>query len=157
MILQRRSEFEMEKKYKVGYTAGVFDLFHIGHLNILRKAKDQCEYLIVAVSTDGLVQSYKNKTPIIPFDERKAIVEALKYVDEVVPQIDRDKIAAYNKYKFDVMFVGDDWKGSNVFEEVEAFMRKHGACVEYFPYTEHVSSTLLCEVLNKIYGDAKKQ
>ncbi|MBP2657827.1 MAG: tagD 1 [Firmicutes bacterium] len=144
----------MDKKYKVGYTAGVFDLFHIGHLNILKKAKEQCEYLIVAVSTDQLVQSYKNKTPVIPFEERKAIIEALKCVDEVVTQVNRDKIAAYNKYKFDVMFVGDDWQGNEVFEEVAAYMHKHRACVEYFPYTKNVSSTLLAEVLNKIYTSA---
>lgn len=111
-----------EKKYKVGYTAGVYDLFHIGHLNLLRRAKEQCEYLIVAVSTDELVQQYKNKTPVIPFSERKAIVEAIKYVDEVVPQTSRDKISAYEKHHFDVMFVGDDWKGSEVFEKVDAYM-----------------------------------
>lgn len=142
----------MSKKYKVGYTSGVFDLFHIGHLNILKRAKEQCEYLIVAVSTDELVRSYKNKTPVIPFEERKAIVEAIEYVDEVVPQIDRDKNAAYDRYKFDAMFVGDDWKGNSVFEEVDSYMRKNGASVEYLPYTKNVSSTLLTEVLNKIYA-----
>lgn len=141
----------MEKKYKVGYTAGVYDLFHIGHLNIIKRAKKQCEYLIVAVSTDELVEKYKNKRPVIPYEERKAIVEAIKYVDEVVPQVDRDKIAAYEKYGFDVMFVGDDWKGSDVFERVDECMREHGSCVEYMPYTQNVSSTLLKEVLNKIY------
>lgn len=141
----------MHKKYKVGYTAGVYDLFHIGHLNIIKKAKEQCEYLIVAVSTDELVQKYKYKTPVIPYEERKAIVESIKYVDEVVPQVNRDKIAAYDKYKFDVMFVGDDWKGSDVFEKVDAYMHERGGCVEYIPYTKNVSSTLLKEVLNKIY------
>jgi len=85
----------MPKKYKVGYTAGVFDLFHIGHLNILKRAKEYCDYLIVAVSTDELVQEYKKRKPIFPYEERKAIVESIKYVDEVVPQYNRDKIAAY--------------------------------------------------------------
>lgn len=141
----------MNKKYKVGYTAGVYDLFHIGHLNILKRAKEQCEYLMVAVSTDELVQRYKNKIPVIPYEERKTIIEAIKYVDEVVPQVNRDKIAAYEQYHFDVMFVGDDWKGSDIFEKVDAYMRKHGACVEYLPYTQNVSSTLLNDVLNKIY------
>jgi glycerol-3-phosphate cytidylyltransferase len=141
----------MKKKYKVGYTAGVFDLFHIGHLNILKRAKEQCEYLIVAVSTDELVRSYKNKIPVIPFEERKAIVEAIRYVDEVVPQVNRDKIMAFEKYRFEVMFVGDDWKGSDVFDKVDAYMRVNGACVEYLPYTQNVSSTLLKGVLNKIY------
>ena len=141
----------MGKKYKVGYTAGVFDLFHIGHLNILKRAKEQCEYLIVAVSTDELVQKYKNKIPVIPYEERKTIIEAIKYVDEVVPQVNRDKIVAYEQYHFDVMFVGDDWKGSDVFEKVDVYMRECGACVEYLPYTQNVSSTLLNDVLNKIY------
>jgi glycerol-3-phosphate cytidylyltransferase len=145
-----------KKKYKVGYTAGVFDLFHIGHLNILRRAKEQCEYLIVAVSTDELVQQYKNKTPVIPYDERKAIVEAIKYVDEVVPQVNRDKIAAFEKYHFDVMFVGDDWKGSDVFETVDAYMRKQGGCVVYLPYTQNISSTILKEVLNQIYKNGQE-
>jgi len=140
----------MDKKYKVGYTAGVFDLFHVGHLNILKRAKERCDYLMVAVSTDELVQSYKNKKPIIPYKERNAIVEAIKYVDEVVPQINRDKIAAYMQYHFDVMFVGDDWKGNEVFEEVNAFMHEHGACVEYLPYTQNISSTFLKNVLSKI-------
>ena len=139
------------KKHKVGYTAGVYDLFHIGHLNILKRAKEQCEYLIVAVSTDELVQSYKNKKPIIPYKERKLIVEAIKYVDEVVPQVNRDKIEAYEKYKFDVMFVGDDWKGSDVFETANAYMSKRGASVKYLPHTKNVSSTLLIEVLKRIY------
>ena len=95
----------MGKKYRIGYTAGVFDLFHIGHLNILKRAREQCKYLMVAVSTDELVQRYKNKLPVIPYEERKTIIEAIKYVDEVVPQVNRDKIAAYEQYHFDVMFV----------------------------------------------------
>jgi len=134
-----------------GYTAGVFDLFHIGHLNILKKAKENCDYLIVAVSTDELVEKYKNKRPIIPFEERKAIVEAIKYVDEVVPQTDRDKIKAAEKYDIDVMFVGSDWKGSEVFEEVDKFMKNRGKKgVVYFPYTSGVSSTKIKEILYKI-------
>ncbi len=142
----------MEKKYKTGYTTGVFDLFHIGHLNILKKAKEQCEYLIVGVSTDELVKAYKNKTPVIPFEERKAIVEAIKYVDEVVPQENRDKIAAFDKYKFDAIFVGDDWKGSEVFAKVDEHMKANGAQgVVYMPYTEGVSSTFLKGVLDSIY------
>src|SRR5690554_5939570 len=107
------------KKCKVGYTTGVFDLFHIGHLNLLRRAKEQCDYLIVGVSTDELVQEYKNKKPVIPCEERIQIVEAIKYVDEVVPQVNRDKIEAYKRIHFDVMFVGDDWKGNPLFEQVE--------------------------------------
>lgn len=135
------------KKYKTGYTTGVFDMFHIGHLNILRKAKELCEHLIVGVSTDELVLSYKNKLPIIPFEERKAIVEACRYVDEVRPQADRDKISAYEHLKFDVMFVGDDWQGNPLFVEVEKHLNRHGAAVVYFPYTQGTSSSILREKL----------
>ncbi|WP_276353549.1 adenylyltransferase/cytidyltransferase family protein [Cohnella caldifontis] len=142
----------MDKKYKVGYTAGVFDLFHYGHLNLIKRAKERCDYLIVAVSTDELVKEYKNTVPVIPYEERKAIVESIRYVDQVVPQINRDKIAAYENYHFDVMFVGDDWQGSEVFEKVDSYMRARGGCVEYLPYTQNVSSTTLRGVLNKIYS-----
>ena len=131
------------KKYKVGYTTGVYDMFHIGHLNILRRAKEQCDYLIVGVSTDELVQQTKNKTPVIPFEDRCEIIAALKCVDEVVPQKDKDKIAAYHRYKFDAMFVGDDWKGSELFSKCEAELKKFGSEVVYFPYTKKVSSTIL--------------
>lgn len=141
------------KKYKLGYTSGVFDLFHIGHLNILKKAKEECEYLIVAVSTDELVQSYKMKTPVIEFSERVAIVEAIKYVDRVIPQESRNKMDAYDKYKFDVMFVGDDWRGKPLWLALEEDLLKKGSVVSYIPYTKKVSSTLLKQVLNKINKD----
>lgn len=134
----------------IGYTTGVFDMFHIGHLNILKRAKEQCDYLIVGVSTDELVQSYKNKLPIIPYAERSAIVEAIKYVDKVVPQKNRDKIAAFNEFKFNKMFVGDDWKGKPLFVEVEEYLNKNGVEVVYFPYTQGTSSSILREkVLNQ--------
>ncbi|MGK4197779.1 adenylyltransferase/cytidyltransferase family protein [Fusobacterium sp. HC1336] len=135
---------------RIGYTTGVFDMFHVGHLNILRRAKEQCDYLIVGVSTDELVKNYKNKTPIIPFEERKAILEAIKYVDKVIPQENRDKYSAYEKYKFNVMFVGDDWKGNSLFEEVERRFKDVGVEVVYFPYTKGTSSTILKEKLEKI-------
>ena len=141
------------KKYKIGYTTGVFDLFHIGHLNILRRAKDMCDFLIVGVSTDELVWKYKNKKPVIPYVERVAIVEAIKYVNKAVPQVNRDKIAAFEQYKFDAMFVGDDWKGDKLFIEVEQELNKHGSNIVYLPYTNNVSSTLLNQVLEKINGD----
>ena len=138
------------KKYKLGYTAGVFDLFHIGHLNILKKAKEECEYLIVAVSTDELVKSYKNKIPVIEFSERAAIVAAIKYVDKVIPQESRNKMDAYEKYKFDAMFVGDDWRGNPLWVALEKELSKKGSAIHYIPYTKKVSSTLLKKVLNKI-------
>ena len=140
----------MSKKYKIGYTSGVYDLFHIGHLNILQRAKEQCDFLIVAVSTDELVGSYKNKTPVIEFAERAAIVEAIKYVDKVVPQESRNKMEAYKTHKFDVMFVGDDWKGTPLWIELEKNLAIEGAEIVYFNYTKVVSSTLLKDVLNKI-------
>lgn len=135
------------KKYKIGYTTGVFDMFHIGHLNLLRRAKEQCEHLIVGVSTDELVRSYKNKSPIIPFNERKEIIEAVKYVDEVIPQENRDKISAFQKIGFDAMFVGDDWKGNSLFVEVEKYLKGKGVDVVYFKYTDGTSSTILREKL----------
>ena len=96
----------------IGYTTGVFDMFHIGHLNILRRAKEQCDYLIVGVSTDELVEHDKHKTPIIPFENRCDIVGAIKYVDKVVPQVDKNKFEAWQKYHFNKMFVGSDWQGT---------------------------------------------
>jgi len=132
-----------------GYTTGVFDLFHIGHLNILKRAKEMCDYLIVGVSTDELVSSYKNKTPIIPYAERKSIVEAIRYVDEVVPQCSLDKIAAHALYKYDVLFQGDDWKSSPVYRDTIEIFSKMGIDIVLFPYTVGTSSTLLSEVLHK--------
>lgn len=135
------------KKYRVGYTTGVFDMFHVGHLNILRKAKEQCDYLIVGVSTDELVREYKNKTPIIPFEERSEIVRSIDCVDKVIPQVNRDKYEAWKELRFDVMFVGDDWKGKPLFMKVEDDFRKVGVEVVYFPYTKDTSSTILREKL----------
>ncbi len=143
------------KKFKVGYTTGVFDLFHIGHLNILKKAKEQCDYLIVGVSTDEVVQGYKKKTPIIPFEERIAIVEAVKYVDEVVPQKSMDKFEAWEKLKFDAIFHGDDWKGSKMYEEIEKKFSAVGVEMVYFPYTKGTSSTILGDVLTRVLNEQK--
>lgn len=135
------------KKYKVGYTTGVFDMFHIGHLNILRKAKEQCDYLIVGVSTDDLVENYKNKTPIIPFEERAEIVQSIEFVDKVIAQESRDKFLAWKNLNFDVMFVGDDWKGKPLFMDVEKQFNQVGVDIVYFPYTKDTSSTILREKL----------
>ena len=134
---------ENKKKYKIGYTTGVFDLFHIGHLNILKKAKEQCEYLIVGVSTDELVKSYKNKIPVISFEERLKIVEAIKYVDKVVPQISMNKLEAWEKLKFNVMFHGDDWKGSNMYEKIEKEFKEKGIDLIFLPHTNGISSTII--------------
>lgn len=133
-----------------GYTTGVFDLFHIGHLNIIKRAKEKCDYLIVGVTTDELAILAKNKKPIIPFKERVEIVKSLKYVDEVVPQMSYDKFAAYRKLKFDRMFVGDDWKGTEKWNNLEFEFSKFGVQIIYFPYTKHTSSTILRSVIDKI-------
>ena len=147
----------MKKKYKVGYTTGAFDLFHIGHLNILKRAKELCEFLIVGVSTDELITSYKKKTPAIPYHERLSIVEAIQYVDKVVPQETRDKISAHEQYNFDVMFVGDDWEGSEVFIKAEKELNNRGSCVVYFPYTKNTSSTLLTKALSCLINRENKK
>ena len=134
----------------IGYTTGVFDLFHIGHLNILQRAKEQCDYLIVGVSTDELVEQYKHKRPVISYEERSRIVEAIRYVDKVVPQVNRNKMEAWEQLHFDRMFVGDDWKGTPLFNEMEEKFRPFGVEIVYFPYTNGTSSTFLKDVLNKI-------
>ena len=133
------------KEKIIGYTTGVFDMFHIGHLNILRRAKEQCEHLIVGVSTDEVVKSYKNKRPMISYEERSAIVAAIRYVDEVVPQTSMDKLEAYHKYHFDAMFHGSDWKGSDMYNQIVSDLAAVGVDVVFLPHTEGVSSTLLRE------------
>jgi len=137
------------KKYKVGYTTGVFDLFHIGHLNLLKQAKDLCDYLIVGVSTDENVLSYKHKIPIIPFNERAAIVESIKYVDKVVPQESMDKMEAWNKLKFDVLFHGDDWKNSEMYNMIINDFSKLGVDVVFLKHTSGISSS---DIRKKING-----
>ncbi len=129
----------------IGYTTGVFDMFHIGHLNIIKASREKCDYLIVGVSTDELVQQEKHKTPVIPFEERKEIVAALKYVDRVVPQKNKNKLAAWEEYHFDKMFVGDDWKGTKAWDEYEAQFHPLGVEIVYLPHTDGISSTILTE------------
>lgn len=135
-----------EKKWIIGYTAGVFDLFHIGHVNLLRSAKSLCDRLIVGVSVDDLVK-YKNKTPIIPYEDRKEVVRACKYVDCVIPQENMDKFKAWKKLKFDYMFVGDDWFGTEKWKKIENQLKKVGVKIIYFPYTKGISSTLINEII----------
>lgn len=139
----------MQKKYKVGYTTGVFDMFHIGHLNILKRAKEWCEYLIVGVSTDELVKEYKNKTPIIPYENRKEIVESIKYVDKVVPQTTMDKVKAWEELHFDAMFHGSDWKNSELYIKYQNEFKNIGVDLVFLPHTDGVSSTELIKKLHK--------
>lgn len=141
------------KKYKIGYTTGVYDMFHIGHLNILERAKEQCEYLIVGVSTDELVQSYKHKMPIIPYEERIKIVQAIRYVDEVIPQTSMDKLEAWERLHFNAIFHGDDWKGTHMYDEIERKLNDVGCDMVFLPHTDGTSSTLLTDVLHKITAE----
>lgn len=133
----------------IGYTTGVYDMFHIGHLNILRRAKELCDFLIVGVSTDDLVQKDKNKTPIIPFEDRVKIIEAIRYVDKVVPQCDKNKFAAWERYKFNKMFVGSDWKGTEVWNKFEEEFKPIGVEIIYLEHTDGISSTILREKITK--------
>ena len=135
---------------KIGYTTGVFDLFHIRHLNILKIARLECDYLIVGITTDELAMSIKGEKPFIPFEERMEIVESIKFVDEVVPQTSYNKIEAWNKLKFDRMFVGDDWKGTKEWIQIEKDFSKYNVEIIYFSYTTHTSSTILRDVLKKV-------
>ena len=138
-----------EKKYKIGYTTGVFDMFHIGHLNILKRAKEQCDFLIVGVTTDRLCEERKHKLPIICEQERMEIVEAVRYVDRVVPQNNMDKLAAVRKYGADVVFVGSIGKGTAVWEQYERELSGVGCIVVYIPHTDGISSTVLRERINR--------
>lgn len=146
-----------EKKYKVGYTTGVYDMFHIGHLNILKKAKERCDYLIVGVSTDEVVESYKHRAPIIPFEERIAIVRELRCVDQAVPQVSMDKMEAWKEYHFDALFHGSDWKGSDMYNNMIEQFSKVGVDVVFLPHTEGVSSTLLSEVLYTLKEESEDE
>lgn len=137
----------------IGYTTGVFDMFHIGHLNILKKAKEQCEYLIVGVSTDEVVEQYKHRKPVIPFEERLAIVQAVRYVDEVVPQANMDKFEAWKVLQFNVLFHGSDWKNSPMYNKIERELNAVGVDVVYFPHTEGISTTDLIERIRAHMGE----
>lgn len=139
----------MQEDKIIGYTTGVFDLFHIGHLNILKKAKENCDYLIVGVTSDELV-TYKGKSSVIPFSERIEIVKAICFVDEVVVQDSMDKMKAWKRLKFHKMFVGSDWKGTEVWNKLEEEFSKINVEIQYFPYTEGTSSTQLKEVLTEL-------
>ena len=137
------------KRKIVGYTTGVYDMFHMGHLNILRRAKEQCDFLIVGVSTDELVQKEKNKIPIISFQERVEIIKELRCVDMVVPQYNKDKVEAWKVHHFDKMFVGSDWKGTPQWKIFEEQFAPLGVGIVYLPHTDGISSTILAEVVKK--------
>ncbi|MBE6470102.1 MAG: glycerol-3-phosphate cytidylyltransferase [Coriobacteriaceae bacterium] len=133
-----------EKKYHVGYTCGVFDLFHVGHLNLLERCKEMCDVLIVGVCDDEYVRVVKHKDPVIPEEDRARILRALKCVDDaqiVDIETTNDKMIALERFKFDVLFSGDDWKGSERYLKTEAQFAELGACIEYLPYTHGISTS----------------
>ena len=130
----------------IGYTAGVYDLFHIGHLNLLKNAKSLCDKLIVGVTTDELV-SYKGKHALIPFEDRMEIVRSIKFVDAVVPQSDMNKLLMCKKLGAKVLFVGDDWYGTDKWKDYEKEFATEGIKIIYFPYTKGISSTTITKVL----------
>lgn len=135
------------KKYKVGYTDGVYDLFHVGHLNMINTAKENCDYLIVGVHGDEVVREYKKRTPIINENDRKRIIESIKGVDRAVINRFRDKVKLWELYHFDVVFIGDDWKGTERWNQFEKVLGELGVDVVYVPYTKGISTT---EIRRKI-------
>ena len=135
----------------IGYTTGVYDLFHIGHLNLLKNAKGMCDKLVVGVTVDELV-AYKGKKAMIPFEDRIEIVRSIKYVDAAVPQYDMDKLAACKKLKARILFVGDDWYATEKWQEDERQFKEAGIEIVYFPYTKGVSSTQITKALNAVRG-----
>ncbi len=135
----------------VGYTTGVYDLFHIGHLNLLKNAKGMCDKLIVGVTVDELV-AYKGKQAMIPFEDRIEIVRSIKYVDAAVPQYDMDKLSACKKLGADILFVGDDWYGTEKWQKYEEEFAREGIRIVYFPYTKGISSTQITKALNAVRG-----
>jgi len=135
----------------IGYTSGVFDLFHIGHLNLLRNAKGMCDKLIVGVTTDDL-SLYKGKKPLIPYEDRFEIIRSIKYVDAVVPQETMDKATMCKKVKASLLFVGDDWYNTPKWDTIECELKEFGVKVVYFPYTKGISSTVISDALQKVRG-----
>ena len=137
----------------IGYTTGVYDMFHIGHLNVIRRAKEMCDYLIVGVSTDELVRKEKQKTPVIPYEERAEIIASIRYVDQVVPQMDKNKLGAWERYHFHRMFVGSDWKDTPQWNRYEEQFAPLGVEIVYLPHTDGISSTMLSEIIKGILDD----
>jgi glycerol-3-phosphate cytidylyltransferase len=140
------------KKYRIGYTAGVFDLFHVGHLNLLERCKEQCDYLIVGVCDDHYVRDIKKKEPVFSEAERVRIISALKCVDRaelVSVEETEDKMLAQKRFGFDVLFSGDDWKGTERYIRTEEQFKPLGVSIEYLPYTHGISTSQIKETLKK--------
>lgn len=132
----------------VGYAPGVFDLFHVGHLNVLRRARLQCDYLIAGVVSDGVALEQKGRLPVVPQEERLAVTAGMRFVDEAVMEWTSDKLHTWSLVGFDVIYKGDDWKGSAKWTRLERDFAQVGVRVVYLPYTRHTSSTLLRELID---------
>ena len=138
-------EKRMEKQYRTGYTDGVYDLFHVGHLNMIQEAIRRCEYLIVGVHGDAVVEEYKHHRPVINEEDRRRILESIKGVDHAVITRFWDKLKLWELYRFDVVFIGDDWKGTQRWNEFEKLLAGAGVDVVYVPYTKGISTTEIRE------------
>lgn len=130
---------------KIGFTAGTYDMFHVGHLNLLKRAKQHCDKLIVGVNKASLVESYKGKSPLIAEEQRLEIVQAIRYVDEAYLMDSLDKMVAYERFKFNTVFIGSDYKGSERYKKEEVRLAEVGVTIEYLDYTSEISSTILSE------------
>ena len=137
------------KKYRIGFTDGTFDLFHVGHLNLIKNAKRMCDFLIVGVHSDEIVESYKHRKTIISQEDRRTIVAAIKGVNKAVINQTRDKLELWKMYHFDVIFIGDDWKGTERWNNFEKMLAKVGVSVEYIPYTHRISTTMIRNSLDE--------
>lgn len=139
------------KKYKNGYLAGVFDLYHVGHLNLIRRAKERCDYLMIGLLTDEMVVKLKKNPPYIPFEERKQILESVRYVDQVVAvtEENHEKMKAWNLYHFDCLFSGDDYSHNFYWQEDQRSLQSVGSNIEFFPYTKSTSSTKIKTTINR--------
>jgi glycerol-3-phosphate cytidylyltransferase len=133
----------------VGYAPGVYDMFHVGHLNILRRARLDCDYLIAGVVTDEVVERIKGRAPVVPLFERMEIVQSIRFVDEAVADLEEDKFEMWKRLKFDVIFKGDDWKGTPKGDRLDAAFGEVGVRVVYLPYTATTSSTMLREYITR--------
>ena len=128
---------------RIGYAPGAYDLFHIGHLNILRNARSQCDYLIAGVVSDEMLELAKGRRPVVPLAERLEIVSHISYVDKAVAEVVPDKIDTWRELGFNLIFKGDDWRGTPKGAKLESDFAAVGVEVVYFPYTAHTSSTVL--------------
>ncbi|MCB5166579.1 adenylyltransferase/cytidyltransferase family protein [Streptomyces bambusae] len=145
------------KPYRVGYAPGAYDLFHIGHLNILRHARSQCDYLVAGVVSDEMAELAKGRRPMIPLVERLEIVRSVQYVDAAFVETVPDKVETWKQVRFDVIFKGDDWRGTPKGDRLESDFAAVGVDVVYFPYTVHTSSTQLRRALDALAGPLPDQ